>query len=171
MNDLPELLEQTADASAALRETREKAIAKALAAIRQIESSLLEALAGEKLKGLWVLAASPAYKVMGANLRAKQLDKMIDIGKSALILSVEGKLEICSNEGALIKRPCDDSDLRAEDVESIARGVEQVLREHLQNMPKTIERFAQIERLAQRVASALLQLPENKVLQLPEVAS
>ena len=161
---LAKLLEQTRDGGELLREAREKARPACIAAVRKLEAALVEALDGEKLKGLPKLDETERARFYAARARGKRIDERLT-DKEVLVVAQDGRLHMASVRpevsGAFLgspveSRPAADDELLAEDVEDVARAVEEVLGRHLALIAKSAERYERLADLARKLEAALV---------------
>lgn len=157
---LAKLLEQTEEGSKLLREAAEDARPACVAAVRQMEASLVEALGGETLKGLPCLYGESAERFYGARARGR-LDKKL-YEKPVLVICPDGVLRIAQvSEEATCAfrvevRPVEDSELLVEDVEVVARAIDAVLKAHVAAAAKTTARYDALVELARKIEAALV---------------
>jgi hypothetical protein len=158
MNDIPKLLEETAERSATHQGAREEARRECVGAIRRLEGALVGALAGEKLRGLSNVAPHPGDRLYAAILRGKF--GSLQLSKDPLVLLPDGRLAMV-REGLDVQHAV-DADLFAEDVELFARTVEAVLTEHLRGMVGSTARYERLSGIGLRLMALLADLePQN----------
>jgi len=158
---LAKLLAETEERSKLLREAAEDARPACVAAVRQMEASLVEALGGETLKGLPCLYGESAERFYGARARGR-LDKKL-YEKPVLVICPDGRLRVAQfvvagpgvPEGVLT-REAEDSELLVEDVEVVARAIDAVLKAHVAAAARTTARYDALVELAQKLEAALL---------------
>lgn len=153
---LAKLLEETKECGEMLRDAREKARPACIAAVRKLEAALVEALGGEKLKGLPLLDESMGQRFYGARARGRRIDGKLG-GKAVLVVGQDGNLRMAyvSEAGGVEDVGADDSELLVEDVEDVARAVEEVLRRHVELIGKSAARYEAFSALAKKLEAAL----------------
>lgn len=151
---LSKLLESTKEGSRLLREASEDARPACVAAVRQMEAALVEALGGETLKGLPVLAGDGPERFYGARARGR-LDKKL-YEKPVLVICPDGRLRVATFASERVTtHDVDDAELLAEDVDAVARSLGQVLRQHLETAAKATARYEALGALARKLDEAL----------------
>ena len=168
---IPNLIVEAGRASEVLRDTRERARVEAIAAIRAMERALLDALAGETLKGIRDIApgyAAARVRSVGRNDVSIPYEPLpeprpgFSVGREVLVVTAYGRLDMAHtlrvDQGSIVvgHRPADDPDLLIEDVEHLARLFAELLGEHVARARKTAERFGHLDAIAQRISAALL---------------
>lgn len=148
MSALPKLLEETRQASSRLGEARTEARGAAVMAIRKLELTLVDALAGETLKGLPDLGG----RTYGARVRGKHDGQLVG-GHVALVIRPDGTLGLM--DGGSVDRNVEDGELMVEDVEDLAAKVEIVLRGHLVAAERGAVRYKRLQWLAVRLHDLL----------------
>jgi hypothetical protein len=150
---LAKLLEQTREGADALRAARDAARPACVQAVRKLEKALREALGGERLRGLPVLDVTPeGRRVHGARARGKTIDGQLEHLDAVLVIMPDGTLYMACKTTSW---PVADEELLVEDVEDVARSVEEVLRRHLSAIARTTARFAAMTALAEKLEAAL----------------
>ena len=159
---LADLLEQTKEGGELLRDARERARPACIAAVRKLEAALVEALGGEKLRGLPVLWPDPmqgnptgAERYNAARARGKKnIERVLSEAKPVLVVSEDGHLKMAvafaapNEDVGPVERPVEDAELLAEDVEDVASAVEEVLRRHLVSLGQRTGRYQRFLDLA-----------------------
>lgn len=167
---LPKLIEDAGRASDDLRATRARAREDAIRAIRSMERALVEALAGETLKGLReVVPGYYAARVRSAGRVgvAAPYEPLPEprpgdgSGREVLVVNAHGCLEMARStrafgRGVALSRDATDDDLLVEDVENLARLYAELLGEHVERARRSAERFGRLNAIAQRISAALL---------------
>lgn len=160
MNDAVEsLLREVAahDGLAAERLAREQAVS----AIRMLERRLVEALAGESLRGMVSLV--PGGRFSAANVRAEG-EHGIDTwlprdGNEVLVVLRTGELAMAGQDATAVLgavwRKVEDRELRAQDLEIVTEAIELVLRQHLEKVRGSGTRDSRVHVLATRLRQAL----------------
>jgi hypothetical protein len=152
------------EASLALAETRERVRDKALAAMRAVESSLVGALGGERLRGLPNVAqagASAPFYAARINAFSRRAGSGKDLpidGREVLVLLPEGCIAVahwCGDEGAVGTRAPRDEELLAEDLEAFVRVVQEVLERHVIKASERTARLERLERMAEKLKEAI----------------
>jgi hypothetical protein len=169
MNDLPKLLEETADTSAAVSEMR----AKTVRAIRLLESNLVAALGHDKLRGMPTIALDAGDRmhglggIVGANVRKLRIDDPLRLDRETLLLLPNGRFYFALPQVAVTERggakntvvqlrAALDEDFSVEDVERVTQSVAEVLSKHLESVDTHAgARFAAAERLADALERVL----------------
>jgi len=169
MSQIPELLGDVALASDELFAARESARAEAIAAIRAMETALVEALGGETLKGLREVA--PGYPAARARcFAAKDAGRPYEPlpeprgggdGREVLVVTSRGRLEMAKTvvrAGRVVvqTRWAEDGDLLVEDVEHLPRLFAQLLGEHVARSRRTTSRLIRLESVARQISAALV---------------
>ena len=153
---LAKLLEETKEGGELLAAARERARPECIAAVRQLEAALVEALGGEALKGLPRLQNNPG--VYGASVRGKHRDVELD-DRPMLVVVPSGRLHMARlspDSDEVVTRAVDDDELLAEDVENVAQTFAVALVKHLASVEKTTARYAGLSALAKKLEDALL---------------
>lgn len=175
MGDVEELLSEVARVSAA-RDKQPTLIVKstAIATISLIEERLVDALAGETIRGMKAIA--PGSNYFGANVRAVGVfgpsTYLPKDGREALVLGKAGRLVMArvERDGILRAmqpasvtvvtwRQVDAEDLRLEDLALYVNVLQLVLQRHLARAPLAEERDARVINLADRLRRALAPRP------------
>lgn len=152
---LAKLLEDARAGAEEMRAAQSDARAASVSAVRAVEAALVEALGGERLRGLPVLHRTPVFA--GARARGRRIDGVL-AEKHVLVLDEEGRLRMaCTGPDGVgvATRPADDSELLAEDVEDVARAAEEVLRRHVTLLAQKAARYRALVELAGKLEAAL----------------
>lgn len=158
--ELARLLERTKEGGETLQKAQERARPACIAAVRKLESALVDALGGDKLKGLPLLDADETgKKFFGARARGKTIEGQLK-DAPILIVSEDGSLHMASAKDHMGYRlwtslPADDSELLVEDVEHVTKAVSEVLLRHLAVVAQRTARFERMAELAKKLESAL----------------
>lgn len=147
-----------AESTRTLSEVRVNARAKVVAAIRSIERKLVEALAGERLRGTPRFttrdAKSPFWGVrIGTRRRSGQLDGVREV----LVLTDRGRLVAAKQraDGGVDHRLVYDDELIAEDLEPVMRSVREALERHVVASGKRAGELDRVATLADKITTAL----------------
>jgi hypothetical protein len=157
---LAKLLEETKEGGEMLREARDRARPTCIAAVRKLEAALVEALGGDKLKGLPLLddptlRNARGSRFYGARARGKKIEGCLD-DKPTLVVTQDGALRLAWIEHGETNSPAvNDAELLLEDVEDVARAVEEVLLRHVAQLSKAAARYDAFVELARKLESAL----------------
>jgi hypothetical protein len=165
-----ELIDDVAFASTHLRSLRERARVLAIAAVRGMERSLVDALEGETLKGLREVV--PGYRAARARSTSKRDEYSPfeplpepkagqEHGREVLVVTADGVLEMARSVRRdrhfwAESRRAEDADLVVEDVEHLARLFPRLLADHIEHSRRTSIRFMRLEDVAQRISAALV---------------
>jgi hypothetical protein len=137
--------------------------AQAVRAMRLLEARLVDALAGDSLRGLVNLVPPERGRFVAANVRGSApygIDRYLpfgNLGGETLCIGRHGDLLMASTasvQGGLV-REATDEDLRFEDLELMVLAVREVLRRHLAAMPAHERRCDRVRRVAECVEEAL----------------
>ena len=151
---LAKLLEETKEGGELLASAREDARPKCIAAIRSLESALVEALGGEALKGLPRIASGSRF--YAAHVRNRDPNRKLD-ERPVLVLPPSGRLSMAWDDGeGVALRPALDEELLAEDLDAITKLCHEALAWHLQQIEKTTARYEGLSALAAKLEGALL---------------
>jgi hypothetical protein len=143
---------------ARLEEAREHAHDRVVLAVRAIEQRLTQALDGDILRGLPVIALPKfrAAAVVPASCRYGVATHVPHDGRELLVVSNRGHLAMVRREGGeLVCRACLDLDIRIEDLTDVARTVALVAERHVERCDRTAARWAEFGALAARLHSIL----------------
>jgi len=167
----PALIADVSRASGELRARRERARVEAIAAVRGMERSLVDALGGETLKGLrdvvpgYAAARARSFGKKDSGQPFEPLPEPRDdapYGREVLVVSSAGVLEMARTVRRGLgklgaeSRPASDDDLVVEDVEHLAMLFATLLGEHVERSRRTSAMFGRLEGIAQRISAALL---------------
>jgi len=152
--------DQINQSSREVAQTRDDLRPKAVAAVREIEAALLEALNGEPLRGLRNLGGSAMF--VAARVRGKPNKKLP--GPNAqkgerdwLCLNAKGQLVIAwwedvnDDEVEIRERPVRDDELIASDVEDLLTTIQYVLPQHIERAVRAKARYDKAAALVERV--------------------
>lgn len=149
-----------------LVDSRHGAKQDAIKAIRLIEGRLVEALAGEPLRGLPNLlpeVGARHQQFYALQVRGKFADRPLPYDEAVVVLTREGRLCWATRESDGHLRPAvrahlvpvEDDELMLEDLQLVAASVERALQAHLARVESTSERYRNVSALARRVSHAL----------------
>ena len=169
--DLEWMVGRAAAASGAAMTSREDARAQAVAAIRDLERSVRDAVRGDTLRGLANLCSQrdqPARlgaRVIGRDgaqgltiaQQVDRVDKPIALGRKALVLTKEGELAVYAvdEQGGWSQWPAGDDELLAQDLDAVAFTVAYALGRHVARAERTAANYVRISKLAQALAALL----------------
>lgn len=170
-SNLNSLLIEATEISTASEQAKAEAKAASVAACRAMETALIKALSGGRLRSVDVLFESQFSKFLG--LRVRGNDPTIELGQThygdgikALCITELGALVIAwadySNDQANVK-PIQDSDLRAEDGEELAHTLEYALPIHIEKSKKSHKRYSDLKSLNNRLLAALAEAADQEV--------
>lgn len=144
-----------------LRESQERARPACVRAVRKLEAALVEALDGEKLRGLPMLYFSPdkRLRLFGARARGPEMDSRLPLdGRSVMVFGEDGRLRMALRDlvaNCYRVRPVEDSELLYEDVEDAGRVVAALLRVHVDSVRGRSEKYRRFEAMAERLEAAV----------------
>lgn len=152
---LDKLLADAKEGSERLADAIESARPACVEAVRAVEKALVEALAGERLKGLPVLAGTEDNRFYAARIRGTITKRLYE--RPAMVVCSDGRFAVASaaGESGWETREVDDAELLAEDAESVPRAIVQVLGWHLERVARSAARYEELSRLAERLSQAL----------------
>jgi hypothetical protein len=151
---LDEMLRDVASKGERLAANREAARPECIAAVRSLEKALVEALDGEKLRGLPILYDDDGGefgRIYGARVRGKKIEGTLT-DRPILVLREDGRLWM---RGIGYASPAGDEDLLMEDVEDFPRAIEEVLRRHLAVVDQKIAKHERFLLLAEKIRSCM----------------
>lgn len=138
------------------RDVQERAAAQSISAIRAIESRLVEALDGERLRGLPNLG-NDEHRFHAARVRGRYASEVLPFdGREILVVDGDGWIVFAafSRQGVVTKRALDD-ELLAEDVALLSERAQQILAAHLSRLERSTARYEKLEELATRLVGVL----------------
>ena len=151
-----DLLERSCDKLSERRMTARKIT---IPTIRAIEKKIVDALSGERFRGM------PNLHPRGTPLHAMRINAwsrhgaggfLPDDGREVLVLTSEGKLSVaCAAPHGLLVRPVLDDELLSEDLEAVTRVVQEAIEKHVALAEKRASNLSKIEDLARRINEAL----------------
>ena len=150
---LDELLDDVTHHAASLSESRLDVRASAVSAIRAIEARLVEALAGERLRGLPNLGTrlDPFYaqRVLSKHSTGARLPPD---GREVLAIHTDGRLIVVSwRVGRVVNRPLVDDEIVLEDLEPYVRIVGDILERFVALSERRTARIDRAGDLARRL--------------------
>ncbi len=147
---LEQQMQTAEDVSKNLQEDRLTARSNAVIAIRLIEDRLVEALSGERLRGLPNLNKSAPY--FAARVRSKPA-QLLEDDRWTLVLDDSGMLMMAAKDCSTAAK---DEDLLAEDLEKFTRVVKTALDGHISACTRSAKSYAKCTRLSSLVWDALM---------------
>lgn len=142
------------------------AYGNAVAAIRALESRLLQALNGGTLRGLKNLAPGVGVPLQAARIKGSRwfgIDDVLPPDESeVLVISKTG--QICMARGIDLQklsgerwemRPARDEDFIAQDLEPVVDAVQQALERHIVRSEKTSASYERVSYLSNRLIDAM----------------
>lgn len=176
---LDHAIHRTATVSTVLSERRMKARTVSIQAIRALEAKLVEALGGEKIRGMPNLtgAGEPLHAVrLNWSPRHGAGAHIPHDGREVLVLANDGRLRVArrqlsTTKSQVILRDPLDEELILEDLEPFMRVVQECLERHIASTERRIEAFSKVENLARRIADAVgleFRLPDVSIDPKPE---
>lgn len=152
-------LARAARASRALSETRTKARDVSIRAIRDVERRVVEALAGEQLRGMPNLAERGApLRAMRVNAWSRNGDSSMlpRDGREVLVFTAAGRLAVArlGEVGPQIRHVTDD-ELVLEDLSSFVGVVQEALERHIALVDRRVQSLKKAEALAKLLIDAV----------------
>lgn len=159
---LDEAIHRTAVVSTVLSEKRLKARVVSIRAIRELEERLVEAIAGEKIRGMPNLmpTGEPLYamRINSWSRKWGASEPLPRDGREVLVLTNVGQLRVARRDGQepwSDLREVVDEELVIEDLELFTRAVQAALEKHMALVDKRVRSIARVEDLAKRVSDAV----------------
>lgn len=159
---LEELFAGASWASEEVASRREVARREAVRAIRRLEGSLRQAVAGDTIRGLANLnpvrgaPAQQAARVVGPGA-AHKMDAPVAFGTRAIVLAKDGALVVLEvgERGELHARAVRDDELTAQDLDAVVETTRRVLERHVERASRTASNYARISELAGALCAAV----------------
>jgi hypothetical protein len=126
--------------------------------MRRIERFVGIALGGETLRGLRRMVAGKANEeIVGANVRAKEIDDMCLDGHTALFIGEDGLLHMVdlTEWPKVATRVAHDDDLMAQDLLPYMHALQAAMKRHVERVERTTASYAKISDLATRIGESL----------------
>ncbi len=158
---ISDLMGATARASADVMTSREDARLVAVKTIRDLEQKVIDAIAGDTIRGLCDLTPSPR----GTGLQAVRVhatprrghDEPLD-DRWVTIITKNGTLARArrtdSDPGWAVF-PCGDVDIVAQDLEPYVRAVQHILERHISRAERTTSNYLRVTLLATKISNAI----------------
>jgi hypothetical protein len=157
------LLKQAAHASEHTTQARNDARARALRVVHELERRTVEAVKGDKLRGLTNIAPTGSPPFHGARVHGSPrfgIDTYLPPdGSAVLCIDRDGRLVMVRTTGGLTNGwqafPVRDDELRAEDMKPYVQTLTLVLQRHVAYAGRRAESYARVAQMAAQVATAL----------------
>ena len=159
---MKELLETVKNSSESLNSIRSMSRANAVASVRELETYVVDALCGERLKGLPNLMRGwkPffAARLRGNIDNQLPLEKHETSGRPVIVIDDTGMLMLVrrSRCGGVESEVAQDEDLIAEDVQEYISKMGSILHTHIAICRRGIEKYSLFNRLANGLRRLLL---------------
>lgn len=142
---LDDLLDEAAKASADAMISRDDARTVAVSAIRKLEARLIDAIAGDTLRGMATLATGFEGTLQGARVRGDS-DKPLPNGfRDVLVLKRDGSLVLArKTANGYACRLVRDEELLAQDLELVVQTARTALQRHIACAEKTAASYGRI---------------------------
>ena len=154
------LFAEVAGASQRVSVVRRRARTGAVGSIRELESALQTAIAGDTLRGMPNLNpfhGKPPVPGMRVVPAAGNPDAKVQPGRRALILSKDGTLQVmeAQSSGSTVVRDAVDEDFYAQDLDAVLHTVSVALTRHIRYAERTVENYERLIGLAESLTAAI----------------